>query len=216
MPVNREPSVTPSGSPRPPRQARSIATRRRLIEAAIERLIEQGFASTTTAHICQQAGVSQGALFKHFPTKAALWVASVEELFAGLVESFRVAFAEIESEEDRVGASVRLLDRTFREPRLHAAFDLYLVARHDRVLREALEPVVLAYKESLRDEVRRLFPEAAEANPEFDAFIDVLLAALQGRALGALAAPDARADVRELVTLYRLVSREVSGEGRSR
>jgi len=195
-----------------PRQARSVETRRRLLEAAIACLIERGFASTTTAHVCQQAGVSQGALFKHFPTKAALWVACVEQLFSELMGDFHTVFQTVLGEADRVGAAVRLLDRCFREPRFHAAIDLFLVSRHDSALREALEPVVVAFRESLRDEARALFPSAAQENEEFDAFFDVVFSAMQGRALGALAAPDSRADVRELVTLYRLVSREV-GDG---
>ncbi|MEE3329910.1 MAG: TetR/AcrR family transcriptional regulator [Myxococcota bacterium] len=203
--------IDPTSEPPAPRQARSIETRRRLLEAAIECLIERGFASTTTAHVCQQAGVSQGALFKHFPTKAVLWVACVERLFADLMVDFKNAFQAIAGEADRVGAAVRLLDRSFREPRLHAAFELFLVSRHDSALREALEPVVIAFRESLRDEARALFPVAARENEEFDAFFDVMLSAMQGRALSALVAPDSRADVRELVTLYRLVSREVAG-----
>ena len=135
-----------------PRQARSVETRRRLLEAAIACLIERGFASTTTAHVCQQAGVSQGALFKHFPTKAALWVACVEQLFSELMGDFHTVFQTVLGEADRVGAAVRLLDRCFREPRFHAAIDLFLVSRHDSALREALEPVVVAFRESLRDE----------------------------------------------------------------
>ncbi|MCA9510182.1 MAG: TetR/AcrR family transcriptional regulator [Myxococcales bacterium] len=194
-----------------PQQARSRATRRRLLAAAIECLVEDGYAATTTAAVCQRARVSQGALFKHFPSKAALIVAAAAHLFAELIEEFRAAFREIEGHEDPSAAAVRLLDRSFRQPRLHAAFELYLVSRHDAELRAALDPVVRDHRERLREEARRLFPHAAATNPEFDAFVDVVVSTMQGRALGGLVAPDARADVRELVTLYRLVRRELGG-----
>jgi len=201
--------VTTSPALGEPQQARSRETRRRLVVATIECLVEVGYAGTTTASICQRAGVSQGALFKHFPSKAALIVATTAHLFADLIDDFRAAFRAIEASQDAAGAAVRLLDRTFREPRLHAAFELYLVSRHDAELRAALEPVVREHRERIREEARRLFPHAAKTNPEFDAFVDVVVSTLQGRALGGLVAPDARADVRELVTLYRLVRREL-------
>jgi AcrR family transcriptional regulator len=198
-----------------PRQARSIATRRRLLDAAIACLVEHGYASTTTAGVSSLAGVSQGALFKHFPTKAALLVATVEYLFGELISDFRRAFDSAADEEDPIGGALRLLDRTFREPRLLAAFELYVVARTDRELAAALEPVVATHREALRREARALFPAAAKTNPDFDAFVDLALSALQGRAIGALVAADPRADVNELVTLYRLARRELGDAERS-
>ena len=199
---------------RPP-QARSIATRRRLLDAAIECLVEQGYASTTTASICQRAGVSQGALFKHFATKAALMVATVEHLFASLIVEFRRTFDAAAQEDDPIAGALRLLDRTFRKPRLLAAFELYGVARTDRDLSAALEPVVANHRESLRREARSLFPQAAERNPDFDAFLDLALSALQGRALGSLAGLDPDTNVNELVILYRLARRELGNPGQT-
>ena len=55
---------------RVPQQARSVATRRRLLDAAVETLLSLGLARTSTTEVCRRAGVSQGALFKHFASKA--------------------------------------------------------------------------------------------------------------------------------------------------
>ena len=62
-------------------QERRDSTRTRLLEATVECLVELGYARTTTLAVAQRAEVSQGALFKHFPTKAALLGAAVERLF---------------------------------------------------------------------------------------------------------------------------------------
>lgn len=200
-----------------PRQARSIATRRALLDAAIACLVDVGYASITTAAVCDRAGMSQGALFKHFPTKAALLVATVEHLFAELIVDFRNALeaaGEGDDDDDPIGRAVRHLDRTFREPRLLAAYDLYTAARTDRELAAALKPVVADHHEALRREARALFPRAAESNPDFEAFVDLVLSAMQGRALGSLAG--APGDVHELVTLYRLARRELEPAKRRR
>jgi AcrR family transcriptional regulator len=69
-----------------PQQARSRETRRHLVEACIGVLVERGLARTSTTEVCRRAGVSQGALFKHFPTQQALFATTIE------AEADRVAF----------------------------------------------------------------------------------------------------------------------------
>jgi len=47
--------------------------RRRIVAAALPLFARQGFAGTTTKEIAAVADVSEALLFKHFPTKAALY-----------------------------------------------------------------------------------------------------------------------------------------------
>ena len=194
--------------PSPPVQARSRATRGRLLDATIESLIERGFAGTTTPEVCRRAGVSQGALFKHFGSKADLLGAAVRHLFAGLIDDFRAAFAAVDPKAERVGAALDLLREAFEAPRLLAAFDLYTAARTDPGLRAALAPVMAEHRENLRIEARKLFPRAEEL-PDFDAVVDTAMATLQGAALGALVLPEPAADARGLAVLERQVRREL-------
>ena len=69
---------TPSrrSQPRPrarePLQARSRATRAKILDAAAELTQKQGFERTTMAEVAQQAGVGTGTLYRHFPDKRAL------------------------------------------------------------------------------------------------------------------------------------------------
>jgi AcrR family transcriptional regulator len=191
-----------------PLQARSRATRARLLDATIECLIACGHAGTTTSEVCRRAGVSQGALFKHFPSKAALLGASVRHLFRGLIDDFRAAFAAVDPAAERVSAALDLLRQAFAEPRLLAAFDLYTAARTDAGLRAALAPVMAEHRENLRAEARRLFPEA-DALADFDAVVDTVMAALQGAALGGLVLSEDGAEERGLAVLERQVRREL-------
>jgi len=50
------------------------ATRERLVEAARSLLEEGGYAATSVLAVADRAGVSAGALYRHFPSKAELFV----------------------------------------------------------------------------------------------------------------------------------------------
>jgi AcrR family transcriptional regulator len=194
-----------------PRQARSLATRARLLDAAIETLVAQGYAALTTTEICRRAHVSQGALFKHFASKAGLVGAMAERLFSRLIEDFRAGFGAAGPPGDRLRAALGQLARSFREPRLLAALELYTAARTDAVLRAQLAPVLERHHANLLREARELFPEAAGANPDFDAVVDTVIAALQGAALGGLVTADAATGHRSLAWLERLARAELEG-----
>jgi AcrR family transcriptional regulator len=192
-----------------PQQARSVATRRRLLDAGVETLLALGLARTSTTEVCRRAGVSQGALFKHFASKAALLAATTEHLFAQLVEDFRRGFAAIAGEEDRVAAAVHALAAIFRQPRLEVAFELYAAARTDSELHASLAPVLARHRDNLHREARALFPEAAGAE-SFLPVVDTVVDALQGAAVGALVLPDAASEARRLEQLVAYARRALA------
>src|SRR5499427_10914198 len=74
-----EARLDPTRAPRTQQQRRE-ETRRALLDAAVESLIEVGFARTTTLEVQRRADVSRGALLHHFPSKAELLVAAVDHL----------------------------------------------------------------------------------------------------------------------------------------
>jgi len=60
-------------SPPPKLRLDSEARRRGIVEAALPLFARKGFDGTTTKEIAEAAAVSEALLFKHFPTKAALY-----------------------------------------------------------------------------------------------------------------------------------------------
>jgi AcrR family transcriptional regulator len=60
-------------------QARAEATRRRIIESAVELFSELGYGETGLADVLQHAGVSKGAFYYHFDSKEAVATAIIEE-----------------------------------------------------------------------------------------------------------------------------------------
>ena len=61
------------------------ATREKLLKAAFEEIYRRGFQAASLDTILAQAGVTKGALYHHFPTKAALGLAVVDEVVRGLL-----------------------------------------------------------------------------------------------------------------------------------
>ncbi len=60
-------------------QARAQATRRRILDSAVELFAESGYGETGLADILGRAAVSKGAFYYHFDSKEAVAVAIIEE-----------------------------------------------------------------------------------------------------------------------------------------
>lgn len=66
------------GVRRTPRQARSRALVERVVRAAARVFDERGYASATTNHVAEEAGISIGSLYQYFASKDDLLVALAE------------------------------------------------------------------------------------------------------------------------------------------
>src|SRR5437867_3287963 len=104
------------GAPVRPPQARSRATRVALLDAALESLVERGYAATTTIETARRAGVSRGAQLHHFPTKATLLTAAVQHLLERRLTDFRATLAGLDPSRDRLDAATDLLWAMFNGP----------------------------------------------------------------------------------------------------
>jgi AcrR family transcriptional regulator len=122
---------------RPPQQQRSRATRARLLEATVECLVERGWSGTTTTVVASRAGVSRGAQLHHYPTKAALVTAAVGHLAERRAAEIRAEAASLPpgARLDRV---IDMLAAAFTGPLFVAALELWVAARTDPDLHEAL------------------------------------------------------------------------------
>ncbi|ULE35960.1 TetR/AcrR family transcriptional regulator [Mycobacterium sp. IDR2000157661] len=70
------------------RQARSEATRRRIMTSAVQLFNEIGYSATGLGDIIERAEMTKGALYYHFESKAALATAIIEDGSASLLEAF--------------------------------------------------------------------------------------------------------------------------------
>ncbi|MER7275826.1 TetR/AcrR family transcriptional regulator [Dactylosporangium sp. NPDC000244] len=123
-------------------QERSRVTQRRLLEATVECLYEFGWSGATTTVIAERAGVSRGAQLHHYPTRAALVLAAVQHLAERRAEEIRVEAAALTGDrEERLDRVIELLAAAFTGPLFVAALEVWVAARTDPELRDALVPL---------------------------------------------------------------------------
>jgi AcrR family transcriptional regulator len=114
----------------PPAPRPTDLTHQRLIRAALELFSSRGYHDTTTAQIAKKAGVAEGTIYRHFPSKQQLlnelyraalrWaLKAVEDSGAGAPRGRLTAIAQA------------LVEGAARDP---AVVKLGLLERHDAVL----------------------------------------------------------------------------------
>jgi AcrR family transcriptional regulator len=124
-----------------PQQERSRATRGRLLEATIGCLVEHGWSGTTTTLVAARAGLSRGAQLHHYPTKATLVLAAVAHLSERRAAEIRAEAAALPAGPSRVDTVIDMLAAAFTGPLFAAALEVWVAARTDRALRDALVPL---------------------------------------------------------------------------
>jgi AcrR family transcriptional regulator len=122
-------------------QQRSRAMQQRLLDATIDCLVKYGWSGTTTTIIAETAGVSRGAQLHHYPTKAALVLAAVEHLTRLRADEIRAEAADETGSASRVERVLGLLATSFTGPLFQAALEVWVAARTDDALRDALVPL---------------------------------------------------------------------------
>src|ERR687898_2129886 len=104
---------------------RSTATRGALLDAAIDCLVDEGYARTTTSRVAERAGLSRGAHLHHFQTRAALVAAAVEQLAERWLAELRDASAQLPEGAGRTLAGLDLLWAHYASSLYQAALDLW-------------------------------------------------------------------------------------------
>ena len=190
---------------------RSAATQGRLLEATCACLAELGYTRTTNAAICARAGVSRGAQLHHYPTKAGLFAAAVEHLFARRHDEFR-ALIEDQTGGDRLEAAFATLWEIYSGPTLGAWQELVVAARTDPDLRAHVAAVNARFRERAAETFRRLLGLPIRA--EVRAATDMTLALLDGLALNQVLEDDGAVAAGALGAFRALLEREVA-DGRA-
>ncbi|MDQ6852712.1 MAG: TetR family transcriptional regulator [Actinomycetota bacterium] len=155
-----------------------------MLDAALESLVERGYAATTTIEIARRAGVSRGAQLHHFPTKAQLLTAAVEHLLERRVKEFRETFATVDAGADRLDAAIDLLWSMFQGPAFAAWVELWIAARTNPELAGAVAAMDQRFTVESRAMFLEMFPAEVGADPVlFEIGRDFAFALMTGVAL---------------------------------
>jgi AcrR family transcriptional regulator len=170
-------------SVQPAAGSRGDATRERLLGAAVELLEEGGYAAAPVAAIAERGGVAAGALYRHFPSKAELFVEVFRTVAERELEALREASSVPGTVADKLDAIVReFTGGALKRPRLAWALGY-----------EPVDPLVdaerLAYRQNYRERLAGLIRLGVSSGelPEQDA--ELTAAALIGAISEALVGP---------------------------
>lgn len=201
-------SASPQGNSAPARrtqQQRRDETITRLLDAAADAVHELGYAGTTVQEICSRARLSQGALFRHFPTRKAILVATALRISENQISEFAVRFTEIEATPASLLEALKQVRAVARGRSNLVWQELIGAARTDEELRVELGP---ALEELSRRQAKAASGFAGELFSSKDDFLSILgitVNYFDAEAGLALVLPDPARDDRTLKMLARLI-----------
>jgi AcrR family transcriptional regulator len=145
-------------------QQRREETVGRLLEACIATIVEVGFARASAAVITKRAGVSVGALFRHFETMGDFMAATASEVLRRQLESFTKRVAEIPADRPALEAVLAILRDITSGPTNAVFYELVIAARTDEKLRDTMRHELGQYAAKIHDAARAM--PGAEGFPE--------------------------------------------------
>lgn len=171
--------------PRRTQAERTAETRKALLDATFDALVEVGFKGTTTTEVARRAGVSVGALQGHFPTKTELLTAAIEDSLNRRVEEFEVLMVGLDASADKLDAAIDLLWSMFSGSTFTAAHELWVGARTDSDLAPAVVDTDRQFADACARVYAEVFPETdfADASPDPRIALQMVFALMDGLAM---------------------------------
>ncbi|OZC94897.1 TetR family transcriptional regulator [Rhodococcus sp. 06-235-1A] len=187
----------------PSQQQRRTETIGKLLDATIASLCEKGYAATSVSEIVSRAGVSSGAMFRHFDTRLDLIVAAADEVRRRQFVEFRRGLSGFGSAS--IEHCLELLRAACRAPINGAWYELLTAARSDEELRERLQPFTVRYHEQI-GELARALPVAGVIDPRhLETVIFTVVHLLDGEALAAVVHPQPEQEAMRLRMIAHLL-----------
>lgn len=154
---------------------RTAATKGALADAAIEVLMERGWAATTAIEVCNAAGVTRGAFHHHYDSLPALLADALRRLYAEMIQ---VKHREITD----VAGLVEVTWNAIGNPRFKAVIEAWLAMANGPSLRAEIGPVVIEFAGLVNPESVSAILTDAERRDFFVTSREAMLGLALGRA----------------------------------
>lgn len=145
----------------------SEETRRKLLTAASEAFRRVGYQTTKLDHIADVAGFTKGALYWHFPSKQALFLALISHALKENAGTLAALLAEAdkgpEALKEAVGRYVDRIDEAESLPSL--GVELEIEARHNETFRALHKALVVQLESAVESFLHRYFAITGIAAP---------------------------------------------------
>jgi AcrR family transcriptional regulator len=121
------------------------------LDATLSCLIERGYTATSTPEVCRRAKLSRGEMLHHFPTREELVISAVAHLATRRASEIRAHAHQLAGRNEPLDAVLELMWSAYDGPLFHAALELWVAARSDRALHQALYPVERVLGRGMRE-----------------------------------------------------------------
>jgi AcrR family transcriptional regulator len=187
-------------------QQRRDETVARLLDASIDTIVEVGYARASAAVITKRAGVSVGALFRHFDTMGDFMAATAYEVLRRQLELGTKEVVEIPTDRPALDAMLTILRDVTRNPTNAVMYELMIAARTDEKLRATLQDVLVEYGAKIYDAFRAL--PGADHVPEktLAALVATLINTFDGAAIVRAVVPAPEIDAQQIPLLASLLN----------
>jgi AcrR family transcriptional regulator len=186
-------------------QQRRDETVAKLLDASIDTIVEVGYARASAAVITKRAGVSVGALFRHFDTMGDFMAATAYEVLRRQVELGSKRAAEIPADRPALDALLAILRDVTRNPVNAVMYELMIAARTDEKLRATLQDVLTEYGEKIYDAVRAQPGTESVPDKTLGVLVMTLINTFDGAALVRGVLPQPELDAEQLALLATLI-----------
>jgi AcrR family transcriptional regulator len=193
-------------------QQRREETVARLLDASIDTIIEVGYARASAAMIAKRAQVSDGALFRHFPTMGDFMAATAREVMRRQLGLFTKQVAEIPASQPALEAALTIMRDVTGNPTNTVMYELLIAARTDEKLKATLQEVLTEYAANIYDVARSL--PGADQVPEdtFVALVAILTNTFDGAAIVRAVLPQPDIEAGRIALLSALLNGQLPTE----
>jgi AcrR family transcriptional regulator len=159
VPISRNAAPTSRKTARRPTQGeRSASTQRAVLDATLGCMKKHGLANTTLQHIEQVAGMTRGALLYHFPTKQALFAATLVHFYRLRIERLR---ALVQARKPNLRAGLAIVHEEVRDW-FPVTLEFMTAIRTDAALRKAFDQEMDRWIGPISESYVSLMPELAD------------------------------------------------------
>jgi AcrR family transcriptional regulator len=145
-------------SPRRARDSaeRDVETRQRVIQAAIDCILEQGFYRASSNAIAERAGLTWGVIQYYFGTRESLMLAVLEEGTQRLLDQLTRAQITGGTLEERIEEYIAILERYYANPEHLAFVQVLLNLSHDPRTSNESRDTMMSISRPVEAELNRL------------------------------------------------------------
>jgi len=213
--------VTQTNESRATRRRRSDGeqTRRRVLDAAVASILEQGYYQTSSNEIARRAGVTWGAIQHTFGTREALLVEVLNERWEALNARLETADITGDTLEERLTSVLLVLDSHYGRPEQLAQLEILIDLTHNPETSDDVREAVAAHGRLLNEAWKPFFTQALGPAARYPSLVTYAFMTLRGYILGRLIASsiaEISDDTRQRDLLVRGVAAAIREDARER